>query len=135
MVQNQPKISKKLFLSLKYLILLTFKVKNQKKTLRFFSDFPHGITNYQKILFSCIEESVKFITYKTFVQVPLDILFYIYLFTYIFMWLFDNLKVYSDNKFSYQVDYSRKHSEITKCCTENISSVVKVSSCSYQMTV
>ena len=31
MVKNQQKISKKLFLSLKYLILLTFKVKNQKK--------------------------------------------------------------------------------------------------------
>ena len=31
MVNNPQNLSKKLFLSLKYLILLTFKVKNQKK--------------------------------------------------------------------------------------------------------
>ena len=31
MVKNPQNFSKKLFLSLKYLILLTFKVKNQKK--------------------------------------------------------------------------------------------------------
>ena len=41
--KNQQKFQKCIF-SLKYLILLTFKVKNQKKLVMFFSDFSHGIT-------------------------------------------------------------------------------------------
>jgi hypothetical protein len=46
MVKNPQNLSKKLFLSLKYLILLTFKVKNRrKKSVMFFLDFSHGITH------------------------------------------------------------------------------------------
>ena len=44
MVKNQQNLSKKLFLSLKYLILMTFKVKSKQKSVMFSSDFLHGIT-------------------------------------------------------------------------------------------
>ena len=52
MVKNPQNLSKKLFLSLKYLIILTVKSKTKKKLFMFFSDFSHGITlmpvgNYQ----------------------------------------------------------------------------------------
>ena len=48
MVKNQQNFSKKVFLSLKYLIILNLKVKNQIKSVIFFSDFSHGITHIQK---------------------------------------------------------------------------------------
>ena len=45
---NLKKKKKKKILSPKYLIILTFKVKNQKKSVMFFLDFSHEITQYEE---------------------------------------------------------------------------------------